>query len=111
MKNGSSKKCLGETLERNHVFDHLQMCSMFDQCILTTEDFESAIQEGPTYICDMCWKFEFLKSVIKQDALKYQTSYFNKFSTGKSDWICRSCHKSMLNKMPVQAQKVSVSLS
>ena len=37
--------------------------------------------------------------------LKYETGIYNKF-TGKSDWICRDCHKSMLkNKMSMQLQK------
>ena len=48
---------------------------------------------------------------IKLNGLKYQTGICNKFSTGKSDWICRSCHKSMLkNKMPMQAQKNKMEL-
>ena len=55
--------------ERSSIFDNVQMCSMADTCILTTpafrlieEDFEGAIQEGPSYIStllDICWKFEF----------------------------------------------------
>ena len=99
--------------ERKHVFDNVHGFSMFDSFILTTpafkiieEDFKSAIQEGPTSIYDICWKFGFRKDVIKLNALKYQTGICNKFSTGKSDWICRSCHKSILeNKMPMQAKK------
>ena len=104
--------------ERKQVFDNVHRCSMVDPFILITpafkiieKDFKSAIQEGPTYICNICWKFEFQKNVIKLNALKYQTGICNKFSTGKSDWICRSCHKSMLkNKMPMQAQKNKMEL-
>ena len=51
--------------ERDSIFD-VQMCSMTDPCLLTTpafrlieEDFKDAIQEGRTYICDICWKFKF----------------------------------------------------
>ena len=57
---------------------------------LIDEDFKPVIQEGPTYICDMCWKVEFRKNTVKLNALKYQTDICNKFSTVKSDWICRS---------------------
>ena len=104
--------------ERKQVFDNVHRCSMVYPFILTTpafkiieEDFKSAIQEGPTSIYDICWKFGFRKDVIKLNALKYQTGICNKFSTGKSDWICRSCHKSMLkNKMPMQAQKNKMEL-
>ena len=52
--------------ERSSIFNNVQMCSMTDPCILTTpafrlteQDFKGAIQDGPTYICDICWKFEF----------------------------------------------------
>ena len=48
--------------ERSSIFNNVQLCSMTDPCILTTpafrlieQDFKGAIQEGPTYICDICW--------------------------------------------------------
>ena len=66
--------------ERSSVFDNVQMCSVTDPCILTTpasrlieEDFKGATQEGPTYICNICWKFEFQRKVIKSKKTKYQT--------------------------------------
>ena len=63
----------GKTLdERNSIFNNVQMCSMVDPSILTTPAFrfiegvfKTAIQEGPTYICDICWKFKFRGNVIK----------------------------------------------
>ena len=46
--------------QRNSIFNNFQLCSMVDPSILATpafrlleEDFKSAIQEGPTYICDI----------------------------------------------------------
>ena len=70
--------------ERNNIFDHVQMCSMVGPSILPTpafrlleEDFKGAIQEGPTYICDICWKFKFRRNVIKLKELKYQTDIYN----------------------------------
>ena len=52
--------------KRNSIFNNVQMCSMVDPSILTIpvfrlneEDFETANQESPTYICDICWKFKF----------------------------------------------------
>ena len=52
--------------ERRSIFNNVQVCSMIDPCIRTTpavrliqEDFKGATQEGPTCICDICWKFEF----------------------------------------------------
>ena len=98
--------------ERSSIFDNVQMCSMTDPCILTTPafrliegDFKGVIQEGPTYICDICWKFEFRRNVIKLKESKYQTDIYTKCTTGKSDWICKSCHNAVMkNKMLMQAQ-------
>ena len=98
--------------ERSSIFDNVQMCSMTDPCILTTpafrlieEDFKGAIQEGPVYICDICWKFEFRRNIIKLKESKYQTDIYTKCTTGKSEWLCKSCYKSMMkNKMLMQAQ-------
>ena len=91
---------------------------MVDPSILTTpafrlieEDFKSALQEGPTYICDICWKFEFQRNFIKLMEPKYQTDIYNKCTNGKSGWICKSCHNSMSkNKMPMQAQVSNMEL-
>ena len=70
--------------ERRSIFNNVGMCSTTDPCILTTpafrlieEDFKLAIQEGPTYICDICWKFEFRINVIKLKESKYQTDIYN----------------------------------
>ena len=71
---------------------------------LIEEDFKGAIQEGRSYICDICWKFELERNVIKLKESKCQTDIYNKCTTGKSNWICKSCHNSMMqNKMPMQA--------
>ena len=47
--------------KRSSIFHNIQLYSMTDPCILATpafrlteEDFKGAIQEGPTYICDIC---------------------------------------------------------
>ena len=74
-KNDEIKKVdrLLQTLdEGSSIFNIVQMCNMTDLCLLTTpafrlieEDFKGAIQEGPTYICDICSKFKFGMDVIK----------------------------------------------
>ena len=104
--------------ERNSIFNNIQMCSMLDPSILTTpafriieEDFKSAIQESPNYICDICWKFVFRRNVIRLMELKYQIDVYNESTTGKSGWICKSCHNSMSkNKWPMQAQVNNIEL-
>ena len=65
--------------ERSSILNNVKMCSMTDPCILKTpafrlteQDFKGAIQEGPTYIFDICWKFEFRRNVIKSMEPKYQ---------------------------------------
>ena len=72
---------------------------------LTKEGLKGAIQDGPTYICDICWKFEFRRNVIKLKETKHQTNIYNKCTTGTSDWMRKICHNSMSkNKMSMQAQ-------
>ena len=45
------------------------------------------------------------KKTKKKKESKYQTDIYNKCTTGKSDWICKSCYNSMMkNKMSMQAQ-------
>ena len=94
------------------------MCSMTDPCVLTTpafrlieQDFKAAIQEGPTYICDIYWKFKFRRNVIKLKEPKYPADIYNACTRGKSDWICKSCHNSMSkNEMSIQAQANNLEL-
>ena len=54
-------KCLQTLDERSSIFNDVQMCSMTDSCKLMTpafglieQDFKGVIQEGPSYICDVC---------------------------------------------------------
>ena len=104
--------------ERNSVFNNIQMCSMVVLSILTTpafrlikEDFKNVVQEGPTYICDICWKFEFRRNAIKLKEPKYKTHIYNGCTSGKSDWICKSCHNFMSkNKIPMQTQVSNMEL-
>ena len=98
--------------ERSSIFDNFQMCSMTDSFILTTpafrsiaDNFKDAVQEGSTYICDICWKLEFRRNVIKLKESKYQTDIYTKCTTGKSERIFKSCHNCMMkNKMLMKAQ-------
>ena len=80
--------------ERSSIFNNIQLCSITDPYILTTpafrlieQDFKGAIQEDPPYICDICWKFEFWRNVIKFKESKYPADIYNECTTGKSDWI------------------------
>ena len=105
-------KCLQTLGERNSIFDSVQIFIMIHPCILTAPafrlikgNFKGVIHEGPTHNCDICWKFEFRRNALKLKEPKYKTGIYNKCTTGKSDWICKSCHNFMLkNKMPMQAQ-------
>ena len=82
---------------------------MIDPSVLVTEtykmikeEYEAAIYAGPTYICNACWKFECRQSVCKFNSENCDPK--------KSKWICKSCHKSILNKsIPMQAQANNLS--
>ena len=87
-------KCLQTSGERKKIFKNVQMCCIFDLCILTTpvfrlivNYFKGTIQEGPTSICDFCWKLKFRRNVMKLKERRYQTYIYNECTTGKSDWI------------------------
>ena len=65
-------KLLKALYERSNIFNNVQMCVMTDPCILMKpafrlieEDFKCAVQEGPTYICDICWRLEFRRNVTE----------------------------------------------
>ena len=47
---------------------------MADPYIVTIPafSFKGVIQESPTYIGDVCWKFELRENVLKLKASKYQ---------------------------------------
>ena len=78
---------------------------MTDSCLLLTpsfrlieEDFKGAIQESPTYICDICWESEFRRNVIKLKKPKYQTDIYNECTTSTSYLMRKICHNSMSKK-------------
>ena len=49
--------------------------------------------------------------MVKLNGTKYKESVYNICHTGKSEWICRGCHRSLQNgKMPPQAQTNNLSL-
>ena len=85
---------------------------MVDPSILETpafkliqEEFKNVIQQGPTYICDICWKYKFKKNLTTLKDFKYEQDLYRECHTGKSELICNSCHTSLLRKkMPMQAQ-------
>ena len=63
------------------------------------------MSEGPTYICDICWKYEFRTNVVKLVPNKYKEDIFEKCHTLKSDWICKNCHAKLLKGIfPPEAQ-------
>ena len=103
---------------RQEIFINVQSDSMVNPVILKTpafllvqQEFEAAIQEGPTYTCDICWKLEFKKNVIKLKQSKYDDDIYIECHTGKSEWICKNCHNSLLRKkMPMQAQANNLEL-
>ena len=92
---------------------------MVDDSILATdaykliyEEYKDSINQGPTYICDICWKFEFHTNVISLNSSKYEADLFDRCKTEKSEWICKTCDKYLgKGKLPVQAQANNLSLN
>ena len=80
-------------------------------------EFMIAIQECPTYVCNVCWKFEYRTNVILMNPDKYQPDIFSKCKTDlncedEQAFICKSCDRSLLKrKMPPQAQNNGLNLN
>ena len=107
-------------LTRQQAFDAVQDMQMTDLAILKTEafnivkkDFFEAINEGPIYTCDICWKFEFRRSVKKLHPGSYDENLYEKCKSvpAKSLYICKKCDRYMKKgKMPAEAQANSMKL-
>ena len=105
-------------VEKSEAFYYVQGMSMVDPSILHTQAykiiqkvFEDAINEGPTYTCDICIKSEFRKSVIKLNPSKYEKETFDKLASRVYEWICKSCHNYLMKeKMPPQGQANNLEL-
>ena len=114
------KKRESEKMKRKTAFEQVQGMSMVDPEILNTDafnfikqDWEAAMTEGPTYICDICIKWEYRKNVRKLIRTEYEKlATFKKCDTNKSEWICDTCDKAIKkNKIPAQAQVNNLELS
>ena len=104
--------------KRFEIFESIKNQSMVDESILQTEafnliysEYKEAISEGPTYICTVCWKFEFRRNILTLNSSKYESELFDECNTGKCEWICKTCDKYLIKgKLPPQAQANSLSL-
>ena len=71
---------------------------MVDASIFHTPAFKKeileAIEEGPTYICGICLKFDWRENMIKLNHSRYGKIY-NGCHTVKSEYICKSCDLSL----------------
>ena len=73
-----------------------------DSCI---EQFKCKIRQGPYYICCVCNRLLYRKSIIKFIYSKYPQNYFNiKTSFDGKQYVCQTCHtKVFQGKLPCQA--------
>ena len=76
-----------------------------DRCILK---FQSRIKEGPYYICSVCNRLLYRKSVKLLEKKKYcsvpRTVFTNIASFDNKEYICKTCHSKVVKgKIPCQA--------
>ena len=98
-------------MSRQEAFDEVTYFSKVDPMILKTEafslikgDFLVACGEGPDYVCNICHKCEYRVIVLLFDPSRYNGDIVEKCDTGKSNWICKTCDRSMRKgRMPEQA--------
>ena len=75
------------------------------------------MQEAPTYVCNVCWKFEYKTNALIMNSEKYESQIFSKcktdFNSNKDQvYICKPCDRSLKKeKMPAQAQNNGLKLN
>ena len=47
---------------------------------LIEKEFRNVIEECPTYVCDICWKFEFRTNVKKLKQSKYEKKSYTVYA-------------------------------
>ena len=83
------------------------------------DEFNKAIDKGPTYICNICWKCEYKTNTLTLNPEKYaeHDTMFSKCTTdnkshGDLKYICKMCDRALTKgKMPVQAQANNMHLN
>ncbi|XP_066265422.1 uncharacterized protein [Branchiostoma lanceolatum] len=82
--------------------------------------FQDKIKEGPTYVCSVCHRLMFRKSVVR---FEQGNPKYNKIPTDEnssilnnlhhsSSWICNTCHITMTKgRMPAQAKSNGLQLA
>ena len=68
--------------------------------------FQNKIKEGPYYICSVCNRILYRKSVVEMKRIKYniQDIFTDKRSFDQKEYICKTCHLKVLKgKVPCQA--------
>lgn len=88
---------------RNFNYVTNMINTSIEKCI---ENFQSAVEEGPFYICVVCHRLLYKRSVLLLNAEKYNDKNIltEKPSFDGKKYICKTCHQKLLkNKIPCQA--------
>ena len=115
------RKTIEEVLQ---MYNDVQSYDMTDPNILDTDayscmlnKFEKSMQEDHTYVCNVCWKFEYRTNVLIMNTEKYEHQIFSMCKTDLNHnkdqvYICKSCDRSLKKgKMPAQAQNNGLKLN
>ena len=84
-------------------------------------EFDKAINKGPTFICNICWKFEYETNVKTLNSDRYESdsaiAIYEECKTEKKSlngkkYICNSCNRFIAKgKTPPQAQANGLALN
>ena len=81
------------------------------------DQFMMSINQGPTYVCNICWKFEYRTNVTVMKSDKYDPDIYMKCKTDRDSneqetFICNTCDRYLKKpKMPPQAQNNGLNLN
>ena len=99
------KKELIQTIATRKATKNNPLLHDLDNCI---SRFQNKIKEGPFYICSVCNRLLYRKSVVLLPKNKYTNANEALFTNIKSfddkEYICKTCHSKILKgKIPCQA--------
>ena len=121
MKNRTNMKNKYEAMDAIKKAKHLERCQQAHRkprtaknnpMLLDLDDyistFKNKIKEGPYYVCSVCNRLLYRKSVVLLQKHKYNNINENMFTDIKSfdhkEYICKTCHSKVLkDKIPCQA--------
>ena len=90
--------------DRTRFLRHFQKCMLQEDAYIAK--FQALIEQGPYYICTVCHRLLYRKSVVTLNLMAYELrdTITDILSFDNEKYICKTCHNKLRkNKKPCQA--------